>query len=689
MDDLREALSFQYNTQGHTLLSDGEFPYAEKDLENMCGSLISIRHGQIQTVHQSTKEYLLGLSEIRQPRESHTVLPNSIDTSFQLTSTCLTYQKNFYQAFPVKLKKSHFDHRPEDFDIQVFQADKKLLSYSHLFWIHHVLGCPISHRDSMIAIISNHFTNFMTISWIVFSMLADPKGLWRLLIGIEEMEGWLLEGNSQGRMSDTAGHLQDWCTGTIKLLKAYSTLLLDHPWAIWKLDFEAFLGPERQSAVSIDYFDGSLESEQIIQSFTDQALSSQTTPRKPVLAHNAWSLLKARVGFFVYDRTQNIFLSGESRTSGEGECLLVQHAESGKRLSPATAGLAAVLLEEEYRQGYVITAKISAQGKYLAVAYNQWLSVWVIETNLNFSHRLRDQAWASRLISEKYHEEPRKCMTAGMIAFAGNDILCAPGGWYDLATKEFHAFRSFLSHELKPVNAICYSGDGRYIFTKHRESAEVVSRQSVDLIGRTDSANTTFELDLMWNIKSSNTGKYFVLFDFQRNPRRYSEKGPSSVTLFHMASMEMERLPISENFSSFGECSFHFSEGDEILVTFLWEPDTRRGVHAVMTVFVWKLSFRKPELCSRGQINTVVAAHPATRINPPIITSTAPDLAWILSCDRTVQIVKFNTEEVSVPVYNSRATERSLLYSRVSQEGNRLANICTMDSKAHLEIINL
>ena len=124
-------------------------------------------------------------------------------------------------------------------------------------------------------------------------------------------------------------------------------------------------------------------------------------------------------------------------------------------------------------------------------------------------------------------------------------------------------------------------------------------------------------------------------------------------------------------------------------VTFLWEPGTRRGVHAMVTVSVWDLGSGQPQLCSQGQINTVVAANPATRDNLPIISITARNLAWIVSCDRTVQVVKFSTEEISFPGYDPLEKESELLYSRVSQDGRRLGIIRIAGSKVHLEIIEL
>ena len=683
MDELREALSCQYQAQGHTLLSDGEFPYTDKDIENMCGSLISIRHGQIQTMHQSTKEYLVRLGEDRALNQDMSILPTSVDTSLQLTSVCLTYQEELCKTSLVKIQMFPFDHHPNGFDIQMLQANKKLLEYSFFYWIDHVISCPMDHRELVVAIILKHFSNFMTVSWIVVSMSLDPRGLWRLLIGVEEVEDWLQKENSEDKMSDAARHLQYWCSGTTKLLKAYGTLLLANPWTIWRLDLKAFLGPEQGFAVTSNRFDRSKESEESLQSSKGQANQLRTTPRNPTLGHNQWSLLKARLGFFVHDRNQNIFLSGEDSTSAEGECLFVQHSETGKRLSPATAGLATVLSDDKYRYGYVITAKISAQGKYLAVAYDKWLSIWAIEPDLRFTHRLRDRGWAIRLISEKYHMERPHYMNAGMIAFAGDDKLFAPGGWYDLSTKEFHAFPAvnagITTQVAESWDAICYSGDGSYLFSEQSEPSKKVSRQAVGLAGLADPVTTIIELDASRIVKASNTGKYLLLHD----------EDASRMRLFNVALMEIKSFPRVQSLSHFGDYSFHFTDGDETLVTFLWEPETRRGVHAMLTVTVWDLGSGQPQLCSQAQINTVVAANPATIDNLPIISITAHNLAWIVSCDRTVQVVKFSTKEISFPGYDPLGKESKALYSRVSQDGRRFGIIRIAGSKVHLEIIEL
>lgn len=166
MDELKDALSLQHQAQDHTLLSDGEFPYADKDIENMCDSLVSIRHGQIQTVHQSTKECLVGLGEDRRLSQGLAILPTLVDTSLELASICLRYQEKLCKSSLMKLQTSLFSHHPEGFDVRMLQANSKLLDYSFLFWIRHVVGCPTSHRESLVAVILKHFSKLMTVFWM-------------------------------------------------------------------------------------------------------------------------------------------------------------------------------------------------------------------------------------------------------------------------------------------------------------------------------------------------------------------------------------------------------------------------------------------------------------------------------------------------------------------------------------------
>ena len=74
---------------GDTLLTDDRsFPYSEKDVELICGSLVMIRKGILQVIHLTVKEFL------RTPQESSGsnfsgLLINPDHGSLQLTLVCL------------------------------------------------------------------------------------------------------------------------------------------------------------------------------------------------------------------------------------------------------------------------------------------------------------------------------------------------------------------------------------------------------------------------------------------------------------------------------------------------------------------------------------------------------------------------------------------------------------------------
>ena len=52
-------MSLHYNIEGHILLSDDQsFPYSDKEIELICGSLVTVRKGTLQVIHLTVKEFL-------------------------------------------------------------------------------------------------------------------------------------------------------------------------------------------------------------------------------------------------------------------------------------------------------------------------------------------------------------------------------------------------------------------------------------------------------------------------------------------------------------------------------------------------------------------------------------------------------------------------------------------------------
>ncbi|KAK0506834.1 hypothetical protein JMJ35_010747 [Cladonia borealis] len=93
-DELCTALSYQYKLEGQTLLyEDSTFPYSEKDIELMCGSLIIIRNGQVQSAHYTVKSYILEFGKRLKARSvsNITLVPDLHATSLDLAAVYVTY----------------------------------------------------------------------------------------------------------------------------------------------------------------------------------------------------------------------------------------------------------------------------------------------------------------------------------------------------------------------------------------------------------------------------------------------------------------------------------------------------------------------------------------------------------------------------------------------------------------------
>ena len=74
---------------GDTILTDDRsFPYSDKDVELICGSLITIRNGTLQVIHLTVKEFLRSQHKTDNSTFS-SLLVDPEHASLQLTLVCL------------------------------------------------------------------------------------------------------------------------------------------------------------------------------------------------------------------------------------------------------------------------------------------------------------------------------------------------------------------------------------------------------------------------------------------------------------------------------------------------------------------------------------------------------------------------------------------------------------------------
>ena len=93
IQEIREALSTHCQLKsGNILANDEVLLYPDKDIELVCGSLVTIQNGIIQLVHLSTKEFLqLPRSLERADMAPSQLKVDTFEASLQITLTCLNY----------------------------------------------------------------------------------------------------------------------------------------------------------------------------------------------------------------------------------------------------------------------------------------------------------------------------------------------------------------------------------------------------------------------------------------------------------------------------------------------------------------------------------------------------------------------------------------------------------------------
>ena len=671
MDELREALCQQYKLTGNTLLANGQFPYADQEIEVICGSLVRVQFGKIQAVHETTTGYITLLARQNQPRTSPRILPDGNERSIRLAAVCLAYI-----AEKCGSPLTRFDNgimNVERFNMEQFRTRNAFIEYACAYWAYHVLECPSESRDDAFKLLENTLTCSTTLSWIEASFLLEPRGLWRSIIATEELDDWVDSQTGNTKAESFRATVDMWCTGVLEFLESYGPLLAKRPWIAWLARVKQFPNHETGASTCSQCHLDLKEQEWIFEESLVAATQKYKLPAKAHLGHSQRSLFKAKFGFIVYEPRQKVYITGESKTE-YGEELFVQETATGRRLPPATAPT------DDY--GYVVTAKVSDDGKYLAIAYSKWLSVWSIKSDIRFFKRLKNQEWAVRIFSHKYYAAYEE-LCAGMIAFGKDSSLFAPGGWYELPSTDFHTF-GVLRNQPVATTSTHFSGNGEFIF-------RVVTQDSHTKINRIATIEPQYyrsELLVVdakpeWSFVASYTGKYLVLMSRSGSwsSRTYEAK------LLHIESQKS--YDVASRLRHSGPGSFHFTRNDTELVTFLLGPRLERSCHADMTVSVWRLDSDVPQICSTSHFLVVDATHPETINNDPVCTIDGRDRGWIVSCERIVQAVRFSRSAISFPGLVSSTDERALWHSRVSQDAFSLGNVKIVGSNVWLQAISL
>ena len=186
---MKQALESQYLHEGHSLLStDGSFPYSNKDIELVCGSLVTVRNETLQIVHLTVKQYLQSPSGPTTLR----LLTETKGASLQLTLACLNFLKRkcvepITKIFP----KRPIDVEDDVLDLSGLHSKESFLEYACFSWMVHLMECVGVEALEASRSIYHTFNSPSTFGWIEYCMTLQSESPARLFISLEDVRDWI------------------------------------------------------------------------------------------------------------------------------------------------------------------------------------------------------------------------------------------------------------------------------------------------------------------------------------------------------------------------------------------------------------------------------------------------------------------------------------------------------------------
>lgn len=469
--ELHEILRFeiQRGTESDDLL------YSEKDLELLCGSLVTTRNGDLQLIHLSTKEILqerpdeMGLEDVCCPfyvdvRESGPRM------ALLCASYIATHQHDIESYTTPKLTTtSRLELRPHEIDLSSVIAKAPFIEYACASWQGHLVdGQP---EQSSVHELQGLLSHRFTFLWLEFRLAQDRDSLWRLERECVAIQDWIFQWRlgGDGEREEGVAYLQAWCGALLGLFKEYCEVFRECPNEVHHCDLEPFFSSGHLIGSFLPDADRAVREREVYLAQLGRARSTAVVDaHRQLLPQPEYD---DELGFFVYDEKRDVFYYAERAGRSRMETLWAQHRPTGRRWAPIKQALtltptptltSAPDLDVEWHR--VAGAVISRDCRYLAVLHHfgkqhsllLCTSIWEIEDQLHRGDTRPSQAWARRV----------QCLQTTETSFYNSfcpltigpdDCFCTPHGLVDP--------RRGLRHPL-PVSErwAAFSGDGRALF---------------------------------------------------------------------------------------------------------------------------------------------------------------------------------------------------------------------------------
>ena len=498
------ALVLHYKSEGHSLLStDGSFPYSDKDVELVCGSLVSVENNSLRVIHLTIKQYLTSsLTDTNSPL--HVELASA---SSKLASVCLDCIRTKCIEIVARsdVNQNWTDRKGDPTKFSSARGKVPFLEYASFSWFLHLMDCDGINLFKLTKLLHDTFESQATFYWIEFCFTLRSNTVLQLTVSLGEVREWIKDmgDDSEPSQDPNCRFFERWCSTMHQLMNDYGSFLSKRPSKIHSLDLKLAFSDHGLTELYEKYGNVSAREKSL------QFIHYQNPGRlrKPIPPHR--QLQPSSVSrFVIYDPRRDVYLWNDLEAGQQ--VLFAQSAVTGRRLRPA--------IDTEKCPGVdsLVAKDMSTDGKYLGllqeleVPYNaQLLIIWEIDKDLDFRKPMHGAPWA-RTIFKRVLDATPVLWRSQSIVFRTDGCCCTPFGLVHLpsGTVQPHAekawaqmLQSFRPTEPDGIRAI-YSGNGEFVFLKDNEVVKKVTYPALTVVAE-------FTLGIL-QLSVSHSGRYLI-----------------------------------------------------------------------------------------------------------------------------------------------------------------------------------
>ena len=476
IDELRQALEAHYLNEGHSLLSrDGSFPYSDRDIELVCGSLVTVRSETLQIVHLTVKQYI----QSRSGSTTLRLLAETKDANVQLTLSCLSFLKHkcaepIVELFP----KRPIEAEEDELDLSLLRSQEPFLEYACFSWLVHLTKCTSIEALAVSRSFYRTFDSPSTFGWIESCMALQPGSVPRLLIGLEDVRDWIDNLRLDGVPAEdlSFSFVLNWCTTMEQLLEEYSPAIIHQPAATYYLDFALTFAAHGLKETYEKH--GGLTRRETCLRFPPDKIPQPARNEVPLCCQiqNPSGAGGLTLDLFIYEPNRDIYIYSHWPLRYGNQVLFAQSASSGRRLPPMSEA------ESLFARSFlsVLSYAMSEDGRYLGIVYRVlsrevllFIVIWEIEATLDFTRRMQALPWA-RIIHKSRIDESAitKLWCHPCIAFGSDSICVTPNGLVPTASETnsfvpntpLQRLSESITHGNSDIQRAFYSGNGKFLF---------------------------------------------------------------------------------------------------------------------------------------------------------------------------------------------------------------------------------